>query len=831
LGNNLRSRYERVGRLEDLEEAIRVTEQAVKVTPNGHPDLLKMLNNLGIELEKRYERIGRIEDLDEAFRVTEQAIKVAPDDHPDLATCLNNLGNQLERRYERIGRIDDLEEAIRVIMQAIKVTPNDHPDLAVRLNNLGNKLEKRYERIRRIEDLEEAIRVTEQAVKVTPKDYLALLAACLNNLGNKLQSRYDHTRRIEDLEEAIRVTEQAVKVTPDDHPDITVYLNNLGTKLKSRYIYTTRREDLEEAIRVTEHAVKVTPDDHPDLTGYLNNLGRMLLFPESSRKPDALKVLLRAWNCSNAIPFLRIQAAVLAIELLHDQGDDNGAYQLSLKAIDLLPRIHNRYLNHHDQQYVVSTFSGLATDACSLAIQVGELPDKAVEILERGRGVILGLLIDDRSDSSELKAAYPDQCALYESLRVEVNTPIDSIVDQGPREIALKRRAKAIEELDGCVNDIRQLPGFGQFQRGLTPKQMLRCSAEGCIVVVNITNIRSDAVIISTDGFKTIPIPDLDASQAKDWIQQGRKNKAYLQFLSWLWRGCVKLVLEELCYTTRPSADELPRIWWIGTGLASSFPFHAAGHYSAGPIEESTYSRVISSYTPTMKALMYARERVSTTTTSHGEPLKLLIVTMPKTPGACDLPGVSIEKSEVETAVGDAISMEILDQPGAQEVINQIGRCNIAHFACHGVSNPDDPSESGLLLQTTKGPALQPEPDLLSVRKVSQLHLTQAKIAYLSACSTAENRMATLVDEVLHLASGFQVAGFRHVVGCLWPSSDKVCVEIAKSFYSKLAQGGAVGYSDRAIALALHKAVVEIRLSDEYRKRPVYWAQYVHFGA
>ena len=75
------------------------------------------------------------------------------------------------------------------------------------------------------------------------------------------------------------------------------------------------------------------------------------------------------------------------------------------------------------------------------------------------------------------------------------------------------------------------------------------------------------------------------------------------------------------------------------------------------------------------------------------------------------------------------------------------------------------------------------------------------------------------------------MAGFRHVIGCLWLSRDKVCVEIAKSFYSKLGQSGAVEYQDRAVALALHKAVVKVYESKEYSKRLLRWAQYVHYGA
>jgi hypothetical protein len=105
----------------------------------------------------------------------------------------------------------------------------------------------------------------------------------------------------------------------------------------------------------------------------------------------------------------------------------------------------------------------------------------------------------------------------------------------------------------------------------VAPEQMHKCAAEGRIIVVNVTNLRSDAVIISINGFKTIPLANFDASRTKAWIDQdltvtssndrGAKNKAYLQFLSWLWRGCVKPVLDELQYYAQSSIDSLPRIW------------------------------------------------------------------------------------------------------------------------------------------------------------------------------------------------------------------------------------------------------------------------------
>ena len=369
--------------------------------------------------------------------MTRQAIDVTPKDHLDLAVILNNLGTKLEIRYKRTGKIEDLEEAIQVARQAVDVTPKDHPDLAAWLNNLGTKLESRYERTGKMEDLKEAIQVARQAVDVTPKDHPDL-AAWLNSLGTKLESRYERTGKMEDLEEALRVARQAVDITPKDHPDLAAMLNNLGNKLGHRYVCTGKMEDLEEALQVTQ----------------------------------------QAWKCENATPFVRIRASTQALQLLQSQGDAESAYNLSAEAINLLPYVHNRSLDHQDQQYIVSHFSGLATTACSLALQTGKGPGVALEVLEQGRGVILSLLMDDRSDTSKLKAAYPQLCGQYESLRLEVNKPAKNITDDRTRRTASMSRLEAIAKLEKCVQDIQQLPGFGQFHKGLTAKQIQRCSTK-----------------------------------------------------------------------------------------------------------------------------------------------------------------------------------------------------------------------------------------------------------------------------------------------------------------------------------------------------------------
>jgi CHAT domain-containing protein len=79
----------------------------------------------------------------------------------------------------------------------------------------------------------------------------------------------------------------------------------------------------------------------------------------------------------------------------------------------------------------------------------------------------------------------------------------------------------------------------------------------------------------------------------------------------------------------------------------------------------------------------------------------------------------------------------------------------------------------------------------------------------------------------IHLTSAFQLVGFPHVIGTLWPIRDDIAVEAAQSFYSGLRDNGQV-HADRA-AYALHSAVRALR--DSYPGRPALWATYLHAGA
>jgi Tfp pilus assembly protein PilF len=59
--------------MEDLEEAIQTERRAVEVTSPNYPDLASRLNNLGNMLQSRFEQMGRMEDLEDAIEFLRQA--------------------------------------------------------------------------------------------------------------------------------------------------------------------------------------------------------------------------------------------------------------------------------------------------------------------------------------------------------------------------------------------------------------------------------------------------------------------------------------------------------------------------------------------------------------------------------------------------------------------------------------------------------------------------------------------------------------------------------------------------------------------------------------
>ena len=116
---------------------------------------------------------------------------------------------------------------------------------------------------------------------------------------------------------------------------------------------------------------------------------------------------------------------------------------------------------------------------------------------------------------------------------------------------------------------------------------------------------------------------------------------------------------------------------------------------------------------------------------------------MPTTPAAPPLRNVAAEAAALYKRLprpellmeGGATPPMVAGTPTRENVVTQLERCSIAHFACHGFSDPADPSRSQLLLHDPADP--------LTVASLAPVNLERADLAYLSACQTRSTARLT----------------------------------------------------------------------------------------
>uniref|UniRef100_UPI00262845C4 CHAT domain-containing protein n=1 Tax=Streptomyces luteogriseus TaxID=68233 RepID=UPI00262845C4 len=192
-----------------------------------------------------------------------------------------------------------------------------------------------------------------------------------------------------------------------------------------------------------------------------------------------------------------------------------------------------------------------------------------------------------------------------------------------------------------------------------------------------------------------------------------------------------------------------------------------------------------------------------------------LVVALPQTPGADSLGHAEREAARVAELLRPAGPVTVLTGPAAtsQSVLDALPRHGTAHFVCHGLTDPLDPSGSRLLLADHRERPL-------TVAVLAELRLREADLAHLSACSTGVTAHR-LADEFVHITAAFQLCGYRQVVGTLWRVTDAAAEAVAEAFHARRAAG-------LPGAQALTEALLDLR--DRYPATPTRWAAHVHTG-
>ena len=618
LGAALQTSFERTGALPDLDEAIANQHEATAATPVGHPSRAGSLSTLGNTLRTRFERTGAEADLDQAIRVGQEAVAATPIRDHDRAVRLSDLGVALQRRSERTGALADLEEVIANQREAIAATPVGHPDRATMLSNLGAALQARFERTGAEADLDEAIRVGQEAVAATPVGHPDRPGR-LSNLGVALQTRFERTGVQADLDEAVANQHEAIAASPVGYPDRSSWLSNFGITLRIRFERTGEQADLDEAIRVSQEAVAATSVRDYSRTSGLFNLGVALRirFERTGAKADldeAIDAFGRAMDAGVGSPSERVRAARAGSKLAA-ASRPKWAADLMERAVLLLPEVVPRQLDRGDQQYALGGLSGLASDAAALVLAVPtsspeERAALALRLLEAGRAILFSQALEVRSDLTDLTDQHPELASRFTRLRdlldrapgsgaptalPAINDPAADAASEADR---LERdRQQLASDLAEVLAEIRDKEGFGSFARLPSTTELLQQAAAGPVVVFNVSQYRSDALVLTQGGITSLPLPGLaidtviaqintfhealhSTAHGQTSPERAAAQRQLNQILGWLWDVATGPVLDALGYRTQPAPDVLwPRLWWAPGGLLGLLPIHAAGHH------------------------------------------------------------------------------------------------------------------------------------------------------------------------------------------------------------------------------------------------------------
>jgi len=844
LGTAHWSQFERTGDLNTLDEGAALLEAAAGVAQASEQARLSSKANLSKLLTLRAQYSGQEADLQRCIELCREVLAATPQSDPWRAGRLAALASGLSQLGGRLGDSGLLREAVELDRAVLAVEPPDDPDRPASCSNLGMHLLTWYWVTKDPATLDEAVRLCREALDASAPDHL-LYPRFQANLGRALHARYRAGRAEDDLNEAAAAARSAVAGTPGGHPNLIERLSLLADVLDTRYLVHPEPAMLNELIRAADGAAAATRPGHRNWAATADLAARSLALRalRTGNLAELTTAMTRfrevatsdlAGSSERIVAAWRWAATQLA------GGDVAAALEPLRLAVALLPRAARRSLPRGDQERPLSLFAGLASSAAASALAAGD-KELAVQLLEQGRGVLLGQALDTRGDVTDLREQHPGLAEEFVRLR--------GLLDPGPwpapaglaeplpltaAGTGAQQRHAIAARWETLLADIRNLPGFERFLQAPTVAELrARCTA-GPVVIVNLSEFRCDALILTAAGLTVVPLPEVSLGEVTALAETFRVDlpsawrpgpaaDRIAATLGWLWDAIAAPVLDAAGLTAAPdSAAAWPRVWWVPTGPLAFLPLHAAGYHgdaagrTAGSVPRAVLDRVISSYLPTVRSLPAPAPGDAGCSPEPATAPDVLVVAMPSTPSASDLPWARAEAEHIAARLPAA---DVLTGPGATHaaVLAALPGHAWAHFACHAASSTDDAAAARLLLDDH-------EAHPLTVREIGRLRLPRAELAYLSACDTARGPVR-LADEAVHVTGAFHMAGYTHVIGTLWSVADQIAAEVAGDVYARIT---APAPDAAATAAALHHAVRAVR--DRHPGRAVLWAAHVHVG-
>ncbi|KAK0905427.1 hypothetical protein LTR02_006483 [Friedmanniomyces endolithicus] len=812
----LQHRFERDGGESDITLCVDLLGDLLLRTPPDRRLFAEFQRTLVISLILRTHVTGSMNDLDQAVNMLQSEAGRIAGQQAAAMSVYQNLA--LLTRFVMRGSYSDLADARLAYQIALDQEVEGSLDYTLPLIGLANVALRSFQVTDAGEELDDAVRLYERALSLSVA-WENLRCARLASLGYALQLRYGRNEVHADFHRCIEVCREALTLSKGlaNQPNMFHCLGQLGNAYLQKYqTDVSDKQDvigLRKATLYLEAAVEKAARHPPAQAMFLNNLGLayQVLYAQSHDRNDrdlGIAAFSTAMNLDAGSPLLRMTAAYRGLVLVGKVNMVTAADFVD-RVVGIMPRLSPRTLRRADQQHMISLFSSIGSYGAAVMLENGRPPVDAVKALEATRGVMNRMLMETRTDVDALhQAGFPDLAERFNTLRDQLGLAAALHLASDPRQTLnweSEAHVVAARDFGAVVGEIQALPGFECFMHPLAEKEMVSLADQASIVMINVSILRSDALIIDSTGVRNLVLPRLqlpdlvekanaltDALHCDNSSERRNTIECIRDIQHWLWEAVVQDVHAHLSHGKQGPI----RVCWIPVGPMALLPIHAAADSKSGA---NALDLIVSSYGTTMKELLYAHWKQPPDLNSTAA----LVSYMAQTPNQPDLKYAADEAKAVGATLQRLVTTTVLPAPAKTDILTHIKNSSIVHFSCHGFADAQDPSASRILLRDW-------ETDPLTVADIAALHLRGAQFAYLSACHAAVGRAADLLDEGIHLAGAFQFAGFPRVVGTLWQVDDERAMQVAERVYRSLvSEQGMISFDK--LADALNAAVRNLR--------------------
>ena len=670
--------------------------------------------------------------------------------------------------------------------------------------------------------------------------------SCLKDLVRLYNAKISQTRDTTFIDEAIKYNKRLLALTHPTDKSMFFYLSSFASFLYSafRFSLTKRAKYLDDSIALFREVFQLDDAQHSHFSTTQRLIEclniRWQRDGRQQESPDLDEVMdLFASGVKDTYAMVpnRFDLACHWANTARISGHHSlsTAYenakslmQSSLVFAPTLPIQYTRLVEKRD------LYEKIPLDYASHLIHAGQL-ERAIEVLEHGRAKLWSEMRGLRTSTDRLRAADPGLADRFTAINQELEKMTTSALSNRSREIndegeghewmekfsaLMKRRHKLLTERDALIPQIRSLPGLENFLSPLSFDTLRSAASHGPVIIINHCEFGSDIIIVlhnSPPSHISMPSDFFNrANKLKDRLlstrkQYGPNSRRHEDALFFVLTKLYELVglpvvkrLDEL------GIAEQSRVWWCPTSVFWDLPLHAMGPtLSDGGVKRYFSDIYISSYTPTLSALLASRRPATQTSTGP----KLLV----SQPGQC-LSGVW---ADTQAAQGLNLRTTILisENTTPTSVLDSLQCHQVAHISDHVTLETAKPFDTAMSFHSGKR---------LTLLDIVRSQHPTGECALLLGSHTAGLASDSIPDEVLHFSAAMQYSGFRSVIGTLWEVDDEDEKDVAGNIYRSIFSGGkgVEPYYERS-ARALQHAVQKMR-----RDLPLArWVNYVHYGA